>query len=80
MFNVVDHASGWKIEFIVRKERAFSREEFARRRVVEMFGVAVHVASPEDTVVAKLEWSKASAALGLADEWERAKELAEEGT
>jgi len=58
MFNVVDHASGWKIDFIIRKNRAFSREEFARRLKVTLLDVAVYVASPEDTIVAKLEWSK----------------------
>jgi hypothetical protein len=31
MFNVVDHASGWKVDFMIRKNRDFSREEFARR-------------------------------------------------
>jgi hypothetical protein len=60
MFNVVDHASGWKVDFIVRKNRPFSREEFARRMAVSMLGVPVFVASPEDTIVAKLEWSQQS--------------------
>ncbi len=60
MFNVVDHASGWKIDFIVRKDRPFSREEFARRMPMPLLGVPVFIASPEDTVVAKLEWSQSS--------------------
>jgi len=60
MFNVVDHASGWKVDFIVRKNRAFSREEFARRMPILLLDVPVFVASPEDTIVAKLEWSKLS--------------------
>jgi hypothetical protein len=60
MFNVIDHASGWKIDFIVRKNRAFSRKEFQRRQPITILGVNVHVASPEDTVMAKLEWSHAS--------------------
>jgi hypothetical protein len=60
MFNVIDQASGWKIDFIVRKDRPFSRDEFARRMTVSLLGVSVFVASPEDTVVAKLEWSKQS--------------------
>ena len=60
MFNVVDHASGWKVDFIIRKNRPFSRDEFARRMKFVLFDVAVHIASPEDTIVAKLEWSKQS--------------------
>jgi hypothetical protein len=58
MFNVVDHASGWKIDFILRKDRLFSREEFARRMQLSLLDVSVFVASPEDTIVAKLEWSQ----------------------
>jgi hypothetical protein len=60
MFNVVDHSSGWKIDFIIRKNRAFSRDEFSRRMALPLLGVPVFVASPEDTIVAKLEWSRAS--------------------
>ena len=60
MFNVVDHASGWKVDFIVRKNRPFSREEFARRRPISLLGVRLHVSSPEDTIIAKLEWSQQS--------------------
>ena len=60
MFNVVDQASGWKVDFIIRKNRPFSREEFRRRASLSLLGVAVFVASPEDTIVAKLEWSKLS--------------------
>jgi hypothetical protein len=58
MFNVIDQASGWKVDFIVRKNRAFSREEFERRMPISLLDVAVYVASPEDTIVAKVEWSK----------------------
>jgi hypothetical protein len=57
MFNVVDQATGWKVDFIFRKNRAFSREEFARRVLVTMVGVGVYAASAEDTIIAKLEWS-----------------------
>lgn len=58
MFNVVDLATAWRIDFIVSKDREFSRMELDRRVEVELFGVSVYVASPEDTIVAELEWSK----------------------
>jgi hypothetical protein len=58
MFNVIDLTSGWKIDFILRKSRPFSREEFGRRRTAELLGMPISVASPEDVVVAKLEWAK----------------------
>ena len=58
MFNVVDRSAGWKIDFIFRKSRPFSREEFRRRIRAHLQGVSVFVASTEDIVIAKLEWSK----------------------
>jgi len=41
MFNAVDQASGWKIDFVLRKNRAFSRDEFARRISLDLLGVRV---------------------------------------
>jgi hypothetical protein len=58
MFNVIDLETGWKVDFIIRKARAFSVEEFERRRRAEIDGVEVFVASPEDVIIAKLEWAK----------------------
>lgn len=58
MFNIVDFASGWKVDLIVRKNRPFSRAEFDRRVRTTLLEVPVFIASAEDTIVAKLEWSK----------------------
>jgi hypothetical protein len=58
LFNVIDLATGWKIDLIIRKSRAFSLEEFERRQKVTVQGLLLFVASAEDVVVAKLEWSK----------------------
>ena len=57
-FNVIDFATGWKIDFIIVKDREFSRQEFQRRKVQELDGLAFSVASAEDVLVAKLEWAK----------------------
>jgi len=57
-FNAIDPESGWKADFIVRKERPFSREEFKRRQRISLLGVELSVASLEDVVIAKLEWSR----------------------
>jgi hypothetical protein len=57
MFNVIDQTTGWKIDLIIRKERPFSSLEFSRRTPIVLAGVPVFVATAEDTVVAKLEWS-----------------------
>lgn len=58
-FNVIDLATGWKIDLIVRKDRPFSRAEFDRRSAVELFGLQLFIASAEDVFLAKLEWAKA---------------------
>lgn len=58
MFNVVDFETGWKVDFIIRKSRPFSLEEFERRRPEAIDGNPIVVASPEDVVIAKLEWAK----------------------
>jgi hypothetical protein len=58
LFNVIDLATGWKIDLIIRKSRAFSLEEFDRRQLVTVQGLPLFVASAEDVVIAKAEWSK----------------------
>lgn len=57
-FNVIENASGWKVDLMIRKDRPFSVEEFSRREPVELLGVPTFVASAEDLVIAKLEWAK----------------------
>lgn len=60
MFNIIDLDSGWKVDIILRKGRPFSHAEFERRRLVEVDGVEAWVASPEDVILAKLEWARAT--------------------
>lgn len=55
MFNVVDVESGWKADLIVRKDRPFSKSEFARRQSVDFEGLQLWVVSLEDLMIAKLE-------------------------
>ncbi len=57
MFNVVDVETGWKVDLILRKNRPFSIEEFGRRVEVAVLGLRLPVASVEDVIIAKLEWS-----------------------
>lgn len=60
LFNVIDLESGWKIDFIFRKPREFSRVEFGRRIRADVLGIPISVATPEDVILAKLEWAKRS--------------------
>jgi hypothetical protein len=57
-FNVIDTSTFWKADLIFRKARPFSRSELDRRVPANVLGVDVFVATAEDTVLAKLEWSK----------------------
>ncbi len=78
MFNVIDLAGGWKADLILRKDQPFHRQEFERRRQIEVMGQTLWVVSPEDTILSKLEWMKGresdvqySDALGVAvAQWE----------
>lgn len=58
-FNVIDYATGWKVDFIIPAFDEFHLAEFDRRRLVEAGGVRLYVASAEDVVIAKLAWAKA---------------------
>jgi len=58
-FNAVDPVTGMKVDFFVRGDGAFDREEFARRRleaVVPGEPARVWVKTPEDSVLRKLLW------------------------
>lgn len=58
-FNAIETRSAFKIDLIFRKDRPFSREELGRRQTAELTpGVTVALASPEDTILSKLEWAK----------------------
>lgn len=60
MFNVIHSASVIKIDFIVRKDEAYRKEEFQRRRAITVEGVEIAVVAPEDLVLSKLVWAKDS--------------------
>jgi hypothetical protein len=46
---------------IIRRDRPFSRAEFARRIAVDLsFTKAVSIATPEDAILSKLEWARRS--------------------
>ena len=57
-FNIIDFATTWKADLIFKKSRDFSRVEFDRRQQHVINGVRVYVTSPEDILIAKLEWAK----------------------
>ena len=54
MFNIIDHASGFKADFVVLKDEDFRQEEFNRRKKVDFFDKTIYVVSPEDLLISKL--------------------------
>lgn len=58
MFNVIAPQAGMKVDLIIRKDRPFSAEEFARRRPGRIGDADVLIISPEGSILSKLEWSK----------------------
>jgi hypothetical protein len=58
LFNIVDYASMWKVDLILRQQTGFDASRFARREVVEIAGVQLQTASAEDILVTKLWWAK----------------------
>jgi hypothetical protein len=49
-----------KVDFILRRDRPFSIEEFGRRQRADLLGTPGFVVTAEDLVIAKLEWAAAS--------------------
>jgi hypothetical protein len=58
MFNLIDEVITLKIDLIFRKPRAFSEQEFERRKSADVEGGQFFIVSAEDLIVATLEWAK----------------------
>jgi hypothetical protein len=56
MFNIIDHATGYKADFVVLRQDPFRQEEFNRRLGVTYFEKTIYVVSPEDLLLSKLIW------------------------
>jgi hypothetical protein len=58
LFNIVDAATLWKIDFIFKRPTPFDASRFSRREIVDIAGVYLYTASPEDILITKLWWAK----------------------
>ncbi len=56
IFNIIDHSTGFKADFIPLKQSSFSESEFSRRRQKEFMEMPVYIISPEDLIISKLIW------------------------
>jgi hypothetical protein len=60
MFNVIHDTWITKADFIVRKDEPYRKTEFDRRRTIDVEGTGLWVVAPEDLILSKLCWSRAS--------------------
>jgi hypothetical protein len=58
MFNLLAGEEGDKVDFWLVTQEAFDQSRFSRKYVEEVFGLALKVSSPEDTILQKLKWVK----------------------
>lgn len=56
MFNIIDHTSGFKADFVILKNTPFRKTEFDRRQKVDFIGMPIYVVSVEDLLLSKLIW------------------------
>lgn len=57
-FNIIHTAMVVKVDFIVRKDSEYRREEFRRRRRVIIDDMAIFIVTPEDLIISKLDWAR----------------------
>lgn len=60
MFNLMEIATGDKVDFWILSSDAYDQERFRRRMRSDIGGVVVFVSRPEDTILQKLRWSELS--------------------
>ena len=60
MFNLIHQESVIKVDFIVRKNAPYRREEFDRRTEVAIEDFSTWIVSKEDLIISKLDWARDS--------------------
>jgi hypothetical protein len=60
MFNLLSVSDGDKVDFWMLKSEPFDKSRFARRQIEDVQGVKINISTPEDTILAKLQWAQAS--------------------
>jgi hypothetical protein len=56
LFNIIDHETGFKLDFIPRKDTDYFRHAFNRRARIRELETELWVISLEDLIIAKLIW------------------------
>lgn len=56
MFNIIDHKSSYKADFIILKDEPYRITEFERRRQIDFMDMKIYLVSPEDLILSKIIW------------------------
>jgi hypothetical protein len=56
MFNIIDHQTGFKVDFILRKKTEYFYLAFQRRRRIKELDTELWVISLDDLIIAKIIW------------------------
>lgn len=56
MFNIIDHKSSYKADFIILKDEPYRQTEFERRKNANFLNMQINLVSPEDLIISKLIW------------------------
>jgi hypothetical protein len=56
MFNIIDHKSNYKADFIILGDDEFEKVKFERRSLVQFLDFKIYVISAEDLLLSKLAW------------------------
>jgi len=56
MFNIIDHASGFKADFMILKNEDYRKTEFDRRILSTFLDIPISVVTKEDLILSKLIW------------------------
>ena len=56
MFNIIDHKSGYKADFVILNDEPFRQTEFRRQKKMKFLDMIISVVSPEDLLLSKLIW------------------------
>lgn len=58
IFNIIHKEGVVKIDFIIRKDKKYSKIEFSRKRSIVFEELKINITSPEDLILSKLFWAK----------------------
>lgn len=56
MFNIIDHKTGFKVDFILRKNTEYFNLAFSRRKRIKELNTEIWVISLEDLIISKIIW------------------------